>query len=140
MPQRPGHERRTDMYARAKSRPKRQPSASMELRRQSRGAGIKDPQQLKDMGRQISSTRRFSDERFLSPKHAEALNNVKPGTDGYTMTSVSRKPVGMGYTVTRHHKSGGSSSGGVFGNRNPVHIANDLINGANRADMKTWKE
>lgn len=142
MPARPGHERRTDMYARAKSRPKsfNKLSSTMQVRSISKAAGLKSPEDIKTLRKTISGVKRFTNDRILSPKQAAALNNVPAGTNGNVMTTVSKTPYTMGYGVTQHHKSGGSSSGGIYGNRNPVHVANDLLKGASRSDMKTWKE
>jgi hypothetical protein len=140
---RTGHERRTDMYARAKARPKsfnKLPS-TMQVRSISKAAGLTSAEDVKTLRKTVSNVRRFAkNDRIISPKQSEALLNQKPGTNGNVMTTVSKTPYTMGYGVTQHHKSGGSSSGGVYGNRNPVHIANDILKGADRSAMSTWKD
>lgn len=126
---RAGHERRTNLY-------KRSPiPVKLELSRQVKAAGVKNPETVENMRKSIRGVRRSGTERMLSPRNAKALGVLG---NTYVMASESKKPYGMGYDVTRHHSSGGAAGGGVGGNRRPSDIANDLRNGADRTSMKTW--
>lgn len=127
---RPGHERRTNLY-------KRSPiPIKLEVARQVKAAGVKNPETADNMRKSIQGVRRSGTQRMLSPRDAKTLNLT--GNNGYVMASESKKPYEMGHSVTRHHSSGGSSGGGISGNRRPSAVAKDIHKGADRYSMKTW--
>jgi hypothetical protein len=136
---RTNHERRADLYAKAKLRPI---PVSMEVRRQSKAAGLTSKEDISTMRKQIKSIKKYDpDSRIMSPKAFEAYTGSKPGTGGYTMMSERKTAYPDGsYGITKPHTSGGSSSSTGMGNRRPSAVAKTLMNGGKKSDRSTYYE
>jgi len=142
MPQRPGHERRTDMYARAKSRPKSFNALPISMQVASHAKALNaTPGEKKQIGKVIRSGRRFGGEQTLSPKQAEAYTQSKPSKDPRGNAVVMQKTYSDGeHGIVKYNLIGGSATSGTYGNRKPSDSANDLLNGKQRSDMSVWKK